>query len=90
MRGIHVKHVKLGQFMKEARESAGFTREIAAHMIGLSSPQYLYRMEVGTSTFPATKLRRACELYGIKLSEVFELAVDDYRASLKSFLKGAS
>lgn len=57
-------------------------------MIGLSSPQYLYRMETGDTTFPVTKLRRACELYGVKLSEAFELATEDYKVSLKAFLKG--
>lgn len=89
MRGIKLRHHNLGALLKQARNKEGYTQDTATAMLGLSSKQYLSRIENGAESLPIFKFKRACELYGIPISKAVELASKDYQECLKKYLRGA-
>jgi len=90
MKGIRVQHRKLGEFMKEARTKAVLSLNDAAIVIGLSSANHLWKCENSKVTFPPERLRRACEVYGVKLGKAVELLVQDTGDSIREFFKRAA
>lgn len=87
MRGLRIQHTKLGAYLKQARLDAGLTLADAAMVIGLSSESHLWKCENGHVTFPAQSLRRACEVYEIKLADTVEVLIEDTADSIRNFFK---
>lgn len=88
MRGIKLRHHNLGKLLKECRNKQKYTQDTATAMLGLSSKQYLSRIENGAESLPIFKFKRACELYGISINKAVELASKDYQECLRDYLRG--
>lgn len=87
MKGLRIQHTKLGALLKKARIDAGITLADAAVVIGLSSESHVWKCENGKVTFPADRLRRACEVYKIKLKDAVEILIEDTNDSIRDFFK---
>lgn len=86
MRGLNVRATATGELMKKAREKKGMTLERAVMLLGFSSINYLSRCERGDENFPATKLKRASEVYEVPTEAITKAAIKDYRDALELFL----
>lgn len=88
MKGAQIKYKGLGKLLREGREHLGVSVESASMMIGITNGSYLARCERGESNFPLAKLRRACDLYKLKSSDVIDRILEDYRKGMLETLKG--
>lgn len=87
MRGANIRYLKLGVLLKEGRLRKHMELADACMLIGISTPQYLWRCEKGLSNFPVSLLKRALEIYGIPSEHGVEVMVKDFAASMREFLE---
>lgn len=87
MRNLKLHHARLGRILKDARLKKGLNQQAAAAVIGFHDRRHLHLAENGSIGITAPKLARAIKLYSLKIHEVIEASVADYRDALKEFLE---
>lgn len=87
MRGLKVSYSNLAELMKQGRETKNIRLQDAAMLIGVTNGQYLWACENGHANFPAGKIKRAIELYGLKKADVITAICEDFRAGAIEFLR---
>lgn len=89
MKGCACVYPRLGRLLKQGRERQGLSLKEGALMLGLTNDHYLWRCEDGRwANFPASRLKRALELYQIPVSEAVFAISEDYKESMLRFLGG--
>lgn len=88
MRGLKVSYKRLGSLLRDARKKAGLTADDAAMMLGLANGNFLYNAESGAVNFPARRLIRALEVYGLKRKDIIEAIVADDVEGVSKFMRG--
>jgi hypothetical protein len=78
----------LGQYLREARLSAGLTQKEVSDKLQYSSAQFISNAERGILILPPKKLRRVIKMYKISVDEVIEKISQDHRAVWVASLKG--
>lgn len=86
MRGMGIRYKKLGELLRDARHKSGISADEATMMLGLANSNFLYNAEGGYVNFPARKILRAIEIYGIKRESIIEAVIEDDMIGLSKFL----
>ncbi|MBX7231593.1 MAG: helix-turn-helix domain-containing protein [Bdellovibrionales bacterium] len=81
-------HHNLGQYLREKRESAGFTQAQIAQRLGYSSPQFVSNFERGLCSPPLKNLKVLVKLYHVDAGEVIRLILDEQKSVLTGALSG--
>lgn len=89
MKGLNRKSVHVSRLMKEGRERMGLSLEKAMMLLGFSSVNYLWRCENGDENFPASKLKRAGQIYKLKPQQIIDAAIADYREAMNAFMEAS-
>lgn len=79
-------HENLGHYLREKRETAGFTQAEIARKLGYSSPQFISNFERGLCSPPLKNLKVLVKLYKVEPGEVIRLILDEQRTVLSSAL----
>lgn len=77
---------RMGNFLREKRESKGLTQAQVATQLGYGSPQFISNIERGVSRVPVKSLKYFIDLYSLRPDEVIDLLLEEKRYQLKKVL----
>jgi transcriptional regulator with XRE-family HTH domain len=74
-------------FLKEKRQSAGFTQKEVADQFGYSTSQFVSNWERGVSIPPLSIMKELAALYGVSQKEVFDILLSHSVAQVSEKLE---
>lgn len=77
---------KLGDFLKETRESSQMTQAEVSERLGYSSPQFISNIERGISVIPLKTLAKMVNLYRVNPETVVRIILDSQKKLLREKL----
>lgn len=77
---------KLGDFLKETRESSHLTQAEVSERLGYSSPQFISNIERGISVIPLKTLAKMVSLYKANPEIVVRIILDSQKKLLREKL----
>lgn len=77
---------KLGQYLKDVRESANLTQADVSHRLGYTSPQFISNIERGISVAPLKTLARMVNLYKASPDSVVRIILESQKKLLREKL----
>lgn len=67
--------IKLSDFLKSKRNTAGISQGAVAKKLGYSSPQFVSNWERGLAEPPLKTLRKLAEIYNVSADEMFNVVL---------------
>ena len=77
---------KLGNYLKEIRESAEMTQADVSTKLGYTSPQFISNIERGISVAPLRTLARMVTLYKVNPENVVKIILESQKKLLREKL----
>lgn len=77
---------KLGDFLRETRESASLTQADVSQKLGYTSPQFISNIERGISVIPLKTLAKMVNLYRVNPETVVRIILESQRKLLREKL----
>ncbi len=77
---------KLGDFLKDSRETAILTQAEVSLKLGYSSPQFISNIERGISVIPLKTLAKMVHLYRVNPESVVKIIMESQRKLLREKL----
>ena len=77
---------KLGNFLKDGRESAQMTQADVSQKLGYTSPQFISNIERGISVVPLKTLSRMVTVYKVSAEAVVKIILESQRKLLREKL----
>lgn len=77
---------KLGDFLRDTRESSRLTQADVSQKLGYSSPQFISNIERGISVIPLKTLAKMVSLYKVNPEIVVRIILDSQRKLLREKL----
>lgn len=79
---------KLGEHLKDVRESMNYTQSEVAQRLGYSSPQFISNIERGISVAPLDTLAKMIKMYKTDPAVTMEIIMESQRELLTTKLRG--
>ena len=77
---------KLGQHLKQLRESAEVSQKVVAEKFGYESPQFVSNWERGTSKPPVTAIKKLASIYKTNAEDLFEVVLESHLEKIRTQL----
>lgn len=77
---------RMGIYLRQKRESKGYTQAQVASKLGYGSPQFISNIERGVSRVPIKSLKSFIDLYELHMEEVIDLLLEEKRNQLRKVL----
>ena len=80
-------HKNLGIYLKNKRQSAGYTQQEVADKLGYTTAQFISNFERGLCSPPLNNLKAIIQLYDISAEEIMTLILKEQEYILRRALK---
>ncbi len=77
---------KLGQYLKDVRETSSYTQADVSHRLGYTSAQFISNIERGISVVPLKTLAKMVSIYKVRPEPVVKIILESQRRLLKEKL----
>ena len=77
---------KLGDFLRDTRESSSMTQADVSQRLGYTSPQFISNIERGISVIPLKTLAKMVTLYKVNPEVVVKIILESQRKLLREKL----